>query len=113
MPVAVTTALLTWRGMALAESFVTDNVERTAEFYAAGLDLFVERQRGRLRDLDVGAATLAAEDTQAAAAKAGIGAGTADSVLSAIRAIASNDPGARILICGSLYLAGGVLRENG
>ena len=59
------------------------------------------------------AATLTAEDTQAAAAKAGIGAGTADSVLSAIRAIASNDPGARILICGSLYLAGGVLRENG
>ncbi len=57
--------------------------------------------------------TLTAEQTQAAAAKAGIEAGTADSVLSAVQAIAAADPGARILICGSLYLAGGVLRENG
>lgn len=57
--------------------------------------------------------TLSAEDTQAAAAKAGIAAGTAASVLDAVRAIAAKDPGARILICGSLYLAGGVLKENG
>ncbi|MEZ5913599.1 MAG: folylpolyglutamate synthase/dihydrofolate synthase family protein [Paracoccaceae bacterium] len=57
--------------------------------------------------------TLSAEQTQAAAAKAGIEAGTADSVLAAVRHIAARDPGARILICGSLYLAGGVLRENG
>jgi len=59
------------------------------------------------------ASTLSAEDTQAAAARAGIAAGTADSVLTAVRRIAATDPGARILICGSLYLAGGVLRENG
>ncbi|MBC7141631.1 MAG: bifunctional folylpolyglutamate synthase/dihydrofolate synthase [Rhodobacteraceae bacterium] len=57
--------------------------------------------------------TLSAEDTQVAAAKAGIAAGTAGSVLAAVRAIAAKDPGARILICGSLYLAGGVLKENG
>ncbi|MCV2867821.1 bifunctional folylpolyglutamate synthase/dihydrofolate synthase [Defluviimonas sp. WL0002] len=57
--------------------------------------------------------TLSAEDTQAAAARAGILAGTAESVLAAVRTIAAADPGARILICGSLYLAGGVLRENG
>ncbi len=57
--------------------------------------------------------TLPAEETQAAAAKAGIAADTAESVLSAVRRIAATDPGARILICGSLYLAGGVLRENG
>jgi dihydrofolate synthase/folylpolyglutamate synthase len=56
--------------------------------------------------------TLSAEETQAAAARAGIAAGTAGSVLDAVRAIAARDPGARILICGSLYLAGGVLREN-
>ncbi|MGC1428879.1 MAG: folylpolyglutamate synthase/dihydrofolate synthase family protein [Albidovulum sp.] len=56
--------------------------------------------------------TLSAEETQAAAAKAGIEAGTAPSVLAAVQAIAARDPGARILICGSLYLAGGVLREN-
>ncbi|MCV2872125.1 bifunctional folylpolyglutamate synthase/dihydrofolate synthase [Defluviimonas sp. WL0050] len=57
--------------------------------------------------------TLTAEDTQAAAAKAGIEAGTAESVLAAVKSIAVRDPSARILICGSLYLAGGVLRENG
>jgi len=57
--------------------------------------------------------TLSAEETQAAAAKAGIEAGTAESVLAAVTRIAAKDPGARILICGSLYLAGGVLRENG
>ena len=57
--------------------------------------------------------TLSAEDTQAAAAKAGIEAGTAASVADAVAAIAARDPGARILICGSLYLAGHILRENG
>ncbi|WP_411709796.1 bifunctional folylpolyglutamate synthase/dihydrofolate synthase [Albidovulum salinarum] len=57
--------------------------------------------------------TLTAEQTQEAAAKAGIEAGTAETVLAAVQAIAAKDPGARILICGSLYLAGGVLRENG
>lgn len=57
--------------------------------------------------------TLSAEETQAAAASAGIAADTAGSVLAAVTRIAAADPGARILICGSLYLAGGVLRENG
>jgi dihydrofolate synthase / folylpolyglutamate synthase len=57
--------------------------------------------------------TLSAEDTQAAAARAGITADTAESVLEAVQHIVVKDPGARILICGSLYLAGTVLRENG
>ena len=57
--------------------------------------------------------TLSAEDTQAAAKHAGIDANTAESVLAAIKEITRQDPAARILICGSLYLAGGVLRENG
>jgi dihydrofolate synthase/folylpolyglutamate synthase len=57
--------------------------------------------------------TLSAEDTQKAALAAGIKADTANSVLAAVKAIASRDPGARILICGSLYLAGSILRENG
>lgn len=57
--------------------------------------------------------TLSAEETQAAAQKAGIAAGTAASVLDAVQAIAAKDQGARILICGSLYLAGSILRENG
>jgi dihydrofolate synthase/folylpolyglutamate synthase len=37
----------------------------------------------------------------------------AETALEAVRAIATADPEARILICGSLYLAGSLLRENG
>ncbi|GHA47995.1 bifunctional folylpolyglutamate synthase/dihydrofolate synthase [Amylibacter ulvae] len=59
------------------------------------------------------AATLSAEETVQAASAAGIDAVVADDVLSAVKDITAKDPTARILICGSLYLAGGVLRENG
>lgn len=57
--------------------------------------------------------TLAAEDTRDAALGAGIDAVTAGSVAAALADIAAKTPTARVLICGSLYLAGGVLRENG
>ncbi|MBY6141396.1 bifunctional folylpolyglutamate synthase/dihydrofolate synthase [Leisingera daeponensis] len=57
--------------------------------------------------------TLSAEETEAAAKSVGIEAGTADSTLAALKAIAAKDPQARVLICGSLYLAGHILRENG
>jgi len=57
--------------------------------------------------------TLSAADTQAAAHAAGIKAETAASVLDAVTSIANRDTNARILICGSLYLAGAILRENG
>lgn len=58
-------------------------------------------------------ATLAAEETEAAARAEGIDARTAASVAAALAAIAAEDPAARVLICGSLYLAGSVLKENG
>ena len=57
--------------------------------------------------------TLTAEETRAAALAAGINAAAAPSVLQAVTRLAKEHPGARILICGSLYLAGSVLRENG
>jgi dihydrofolate synthase / folylpolyglutamate synthase len=57
--------------------------------------------------------TLSADETKSAAANAGIKADTASSVLAAVTAIAGRAPTARILICGSLYLAGVVLRDNG
>ena len=57
--------------------------------------------------------TLPAETTAEAAAKVGMAASTADSVSEALTAIMEQDPSARVLICGSLYLAGNVLRENG
>ena len=57
--------------------------------------------------------TLPAEVTRDAALAAGISATTAPSVAEALAAIAVRDPAARVLICGSLYLAGSVLRDNG
>ncbi len=59
------------------------------------------------------AATLSAEETAAAAAKVDLPASTANSVAEALDTIVAKDPHARILICGSLYLAGNILRENG
>jgi dihydrofolate synthase/folylpolyglutamate synthase len=59
-------------------------------------------------------ATLTAEETAAAAREAGFAAAeTADSVGAGVAGIAAAAPGCRILVCGSLYLAGRVLRENG
>ena len=57
--------------------------------------------------------TLPAHETQAAAADAGIEAHAAGSVADALATITAHDPAARVLICGSLYLAGTILRENG
>jgi dihydrofolate synthase/folylpolyglutamate synthase len=57
--------------------------------------------------------TLPAEDTAQVATQAGHKAVTAPDVQAALAAIAAQDPGARVLICGSLYLAGHILRENG
>ncbi len=57
--------------------------------------------------------TIPAAETAAIARKVGMQATTADSVQDAIRDITATAPHARILICGSLYLAGHVLRENG
>ena len=57
--------------------------------------------------------TLPAETTAQAATNAGISARTADDVAQALDAILTADPDARVLICGSLYLAGNILRENG
>ncbi len=58
-------------------------------------------------------ATLPANDTAAAGDRAGFPECIAESPAEAIRAIVADDPDGRILICGSLYLAGSVLRENG
>ncbi|WP_172329497.1 folylpolyglutamate synthase/dihydrofolate synthase family protein [Mangrovicoccus sp. HB161399] len=56
-------------------------------------------------------ATLTAEETAAAAAEAGMQSNAADSVAAALAALNDVAPKARILICGSLYLAGSVLRD--
>ena len=57
--------------------------------------------------------TLPADQTAQAARHVGLAGRTADTVTEALQAILADDPHARVLICGSLYLAGAVLRENG
>ncbi len=57
--------------------------------------------------------TLPANTTAEAAREVGLNADTADNVMAALQTITAQDPTARVLICGSLYLAGVVLRENG
>ncbi len=57
--------------------------------------------------------TLPAETTADAARAAGIRAHESPDTASALRAITEACPEARVLICGSLYLAGHILRENG
>jgi len=56
--------------------------------------------------------TIPAEQTAAEATKVGLPATTAPDVETAISTIKAKHPNARILICGSLYLAGHVLRVN-
>lgn len=55
--------------------------------------------------------TLSAEDTVAAAQSAGLQAEVSADVATAVMQIAQDTPEARIFICGSLYLAGAVLRD--
>lgn len=57
--------------------------------------------------------TLPSDATRDAARAVGIDATSAPSVADALTAITATNPEARILICGSLYLAGYILRENG
>ena len=57
--------------------------------------------------------TLPAEATRDAALSASLPATAAASVAEALGAITATEPAARVLICGSLYLAGAILRENG
>ncbi len=58
-------------------------------------------------------ATLEAEETARAARASGLRAHAVADLPAALAAITAEEPRARILICGSLYLAGTVLRENG
>ena len=56
--------------------------------------------------------TIAGEETARIAAGLGLQTYVAEDVITAVKTIAAEDAHARILICGSLYLAGSVLREN-
>ncbi len=57
-------------------------------------------------------ATLTSAETASFAQDAGMTAIESESVQAALETIVARDPQARVLICGSLYLAGSILREN-
>ena len=57
--------------------------------------------------------TLPASDTRKAAESVGLSVTEVATPAEAVAALATAHPGARLLICGSLYLAGQVLRDNG
>lgn len=57
--------------------------------------------------------TLSAAETAKAARAAGLNVTVAEDVRSAMADVSKNAPDARVLICGSLYLAGAVLRDWG
>jgi len=57
--------------------------------------------------------TLPAQTTANSATSAGISATIAPDIYAALDGIVASAPNVRILICGSLYLAGHVMRENG
>ena len=57
--------------------------------------------------------TLSADETAQAARDVDLPADTAPSTLEAVQKIVAHTPHARILVCGSLYLAGHILREHG
>lgn len=57
-------------------------------------------------------ASLSAEEAAREAAAAGMPAEARESVADAIRGLVAQEPPGRILVCGSLYLAGSVLTEN-
>ena len=58
------------------------------------------------------AATMTAKETVDVAIDVGFEASASENVESAIKEIIKQDQNARILICGSLYLAGNILRKN-
>jgi dihydrofolate synthase/folylpolyglutamate synthase len=58
-------------------------------------------------------ASFSAGELSLAAGAAGIDAEAGSSVMDCVSIIKAKEPNARIVICGSLYLAGRVLRDNG
>lgn len=51
VPLLLAALLTFWRSASILEGFVTESVAKTARAYASDLDLFLERQRQRLRSI--------------------------------------------------------------
>ncbi len=94
--------------------FIVSGLLRTKDAAGFFKPLAIYVQEARSVAIPDATATLSAEETAEAAKRAGINAPPMPSVAEAIRSLLPSIEGpARILICGSLYLAGHVLAENG
>ena len=82
----------------VAEDFVRPIAERASSLHAVAIP--------------DATASLSAGEAKAHAVAQGFAATASDSVEAAIADIAARFPGGRILVCGSLYLAGHILAEN-
>lgn len=110
-------------GAALAASLEAIAPGRTLHLVLAMLDTkdaagFLAPFRGRAASvtripMPGGHAEAPRERVAAAARDAGIALADAPSLVEAVEAIFRHAPGARILVCGSLYLAGEVLKDHG
>ncbi len=103
----------TLAGMARRETFLICGMLNTKD--VAGYMRPIAPEATRLYAVEIPGEknTLPAEATRDAAQAAGLAARTATSVDDALAEIAATSPEARVLICGSLYLAGQVLKHNG
>jgi dihydrofolate synthase/folylpolyglutamate synthase len=94
--------------------FIVSGLLRTKDAAGFFKPLAIYVQEARSVAIPETTATLSAEETSDAARRAGLDAPPAPSVAAALQALIPLIEGpARILICGSLYLAGHVLSENG
>ncbi|MBE2275076.1 MAG: bifunctional folylpolyglutamate synthase/dihydrofolate synthase [Rhodobacteraceae bacterium] len=103
----------TLAGMPRRETFLICGMLNTKD--VAGYMRPIAPQATRLYAVEIPGEknTLPAETTRNAAQAAGLAAQTAASVGAALAEIVATNPEARVLICGSLYLAGQVLKTNG
>ncbi|HEU0071224.1 MAG TPA: folylpolyglutamate synthase/dihydrofolate synthase family protein [Alphaproteobacteria bacterium] len=94
--------------------FIVSGLLRTKDAAGFFKPLAIYVQEARSVAIPDATATLSAEETAEAAKRAGMDAPPMPSLAEAIRSLLPSIEGpARILICGSLYLAGHVLAENG
>jgi dihydrofolate synthase/folylpolyglutamate synthase len=111
-PAAGLALAATLDGLAVRETHLICGMLRTKDVRGFLLPLAAHARSLWAVSIPGETATLSAANTTAAARDVGLKAQEAASVSTALAAIAAVTPHARVVICGSLYLAGSILREN-
>lgn len=110
-PAAGTAIAKTLAGLAQRETYLICGMLNTKDVEGYLRPLAAQAVGLRAVTIPDTTATLSADATAAKAVAAGLLAETAPDVAQALADIAATSPRARVLICGSLYLAGSVLRD--